>query len=113
MNRIDLLNRIVTVVALIALAVVLWAWLSKPTLTAAPQAGTGPTPTDVPRTAPAAPMPVRGPALPIDQPSRNEETVDIKVEAVVAPPLKAAEPAPVNACRRQYYPCHRGLFRRR
>ena len=51
------MTRIVTAVALSALAVALGVWLSKPPLTAAPPAGTGPKPAGVRQTAPAAAPP--------------------------------------------------------
>jgi hypothetical protein len=126
--KLDLLNRVITAAALVALAITLGVWLTRSPLTAAPAA----TPAVAPFLPPAkpvppakampeptlAPLPLPAPAIP------TTVTTEVEIEFEIAPlpspptPVVAdpprTEPAenpqtPANC--RQYF--RRGWFRRR
>ena len=96
----NVLNRALTVAALVALAVMLGVWLSRSPSTAAP-----PTAADAPILAPS-PVPITSVAAPI--------IVEMHAEAEPATPVmaaKATHPKPEPRC--GYPPRRRGLFGRR
>ena len=95
MTRLDLVNRAITTVALVALAVTLGVLLARAPLTAAPAAPSvkiAPEPTLAP------------PSLPTMTPSVIEVPIEVEIAA-------AAEPKPES--KPIYQPHRRGLFRRR
>ena len=98
MTRLDLLNRVITAAALVALAVTLGVWLTRSPLTAAPAATTPPTvaplPSPVKSSGPPRPCASRHwprcPLRPLSPPTR---TTEVQVEVEIAPQL--IPPAPV------------------
>ena len=113
MTRLDLLNRVITAAALVALAVTLGIWLTRSPLTAAPAA------TPPVKAAEALPEPTLAPLPP---PTANTTEVQLEVEIAPAAPIAADPPAvkptekPADAKaepQSNYQPSRRGLFRRR
>ena len=116
MTRLDLLNRVITAAALVALAVTLGVWLTRSPLTAAPAAT--PVPPSV-KAAEALPEPTLAPLPP---PTATTTEVQVEVEIAPAAPIAADPPAvkptekPADAKaepQSNYQPRRRGLFRRR
>jgi len=103
MTRIDLLNRAITAIALIALALTIGIWLTRLPLVAAPAA----VPAKVAPEPTLAPPPV--PIRPATMPTIVEVPVEVEIaEPPAAKPVEPRpEPQPINPPRR------RGLFRRR
>lgn len=102
--KLDLLNRAITAIALVALAVTLGVWLTGAPLTIMPAA----------EPAEIAPEPILAPppALPTVTPTVIEVPVEVEVAVTNEPPAaKPAEPRPESkpACQ----PRRRGMFRRR
>jgi hypothetical protein len=109
--KLDLLNRVLTAAALVALAVTLGVWLTRAPLTAAPAT----TPVKI------APEPILAPPPPTP-PTVTPTIIEVPVEVEIAaeadePPAakptkeKLAEPTPKSKAACQ--PDRRGLFRRR
>jgi hypothetical protein len=109
--KLDLLNRVLTAAALVALAVTLGVWLTRAPLTAAPAT----TPVKI------APEPILAPPPPAP-PTVTPTIIEVPVEVEIAaeadePPAakptkeKLAEPTPKSKAACQ--PGRRGLFRRR
>ena len=103
MTRFDLLGRILTAAALVALAITVGVWLVHEPLTAAPAAA----PVKI------APEPILAPPAPA-RPATLLTTIEVpvEVEVVAEPPVaKPADPKPESkpACP----PRRRGLFRHR
>lgn len=102
--KLDLLNRVITAAALIALAVTLGVWLTRAPLTAAP-ATTPVKAAPEPNLAPPPPPPTVTPTV-------IEVPVEVEIAAAAEPPAaKPAEPNPEP--RPVSQPHRRGLFRRR
>jgi hypothetical protein len=102
--KLDLLNRTITTVALVALAIALGVWLNRTPLAAAPAA----TPVKI------APEPTLAPPPISLESAMTPAVIEVPVEVEIATEPPAAkpvepkpEPQPVNP------PRHRGLFRRR
>jgi len=130
MTRSDLLNRVITAAALVALAVTLGVWLTRSPLTAAPAATTPPTVAPLP-----PPVKCIRPAEALREPTLallprpavvtpSTVTTEVQVEVEIAPPLispapvvtdpPAANPADAKAKPQSNYQPHRwGLFLRR
>jgi len=108
--KLDLLNRTITAVALVALAISLGVWLTRNPLVAAPAA----TPIK------AAPEPVLAPPKPV-RPAMTPTIIEVPVEVEIAAapdPLSAATPAvgsddPKPAPQATHPSRRWGLFRRR
>ncbi|MEN6367594.1 MAG: hypothetical protein ABFC88_12325 [Thermoguttaceae bacterium] len=107
----SLISRIVTAAVLVAFAIALGQYLSKPPVTAAPPPKyekvtpkIDPKPVDEPTLAPP-----RGPISFDELPNRSE--IEVTVEAVVAPLPKEAAPEPAQPCGCQPTYQRRGLFR--
>ena len=105
MTRLDLLNRVITAAALVALAVTLGVWLTRSPLTAAPAAS----PTKIAPEPILAPPPF--PVRPAATPTIIEVPVEVEIAATEPPTAKPAEPKPEPQSTDQ--PRRRGLFRRR
>ena len=104
--KLDLLNRTITAIALVALAIALGVWLSRAPLTAAPAAA----PVKIAPEPILAPPPV--PVQPATMPTIIEVPVEVEIAAAAEPP--AAAPAEATSEQRPaYQPRRRGLFRRR
>ena len=102
MTRFDLLGRILTAAALVALAITVGVWLVREPLTAAPAAP----PVKI------APKPILAPPAPV-RPATIPTTIEVPVEVEVAaepPAAKLAEPNPESKPTRP--PRRLGLFRR-
>jgi len=108
MSRFDLVNRVLTAAALVALAVTLGVWFTRPPLTAAPATP----PVKI------APEPILAPrpTPPIVAPTTIEVPVEVEIAASTAtvpesPTAKPVEPktVPRPACQ----PLRRGIFGRR
>jgi hypothetical protein len=104
--KLDLLNRTVTAVTLVALAIALGVWLTRTPLTAAPVA----TPVRIAPEPTLAPPPISLESA--MTPTVIEVPVEVEIAAPAEPPAAKPvepkpEPQPVNP------PRHRGLFRRR
>ena len=130
MTRSDLLNRVITAAALVALAVTLGVWLTRSPLTAAPAATTPPTVAPLPspvksiRPAEALCEPTLAPLPPPAAVTPNTVTTEVQVEVEIAPqPIPpapvvtdppAAKPADAKAePQSNYQPRRWGLFLRR
>jgi hypothetical protein len=125
MTRSDLLNRVITAAALVALAVTLGVWMTRSPLTAAP-AATPPTVAPLPspvksiRPAEALREPTLAPLPPPAVVTPSTVTTEVQVEVEIAPPLispapvvtdpPAAKPAKPQS---NYQPRRWGLFLRR
>lgn len=100
--KLDLLNRAITAVALVALAIALGVWLTRTPLAAAPAA----TPVRIAPEPTLAPPPIFLESA--MTPTVIEVPVEVEIAAPAAKPVEPKpEPQPVNP------PRHRGLFRRR
>ncbi len=105
MTRFDLLSRLITAAALVALAVTLGVWLNRPPLTTAPDA---PPPVKIITEPILAPPPAPSTVTP----AIIEVPVEVEIAAATEPPtVTSAQPRPKSksACP----PHRRGLFRRR
>ena len=108
MTRFDLVSRIVTAAALVALAVTVGVWLTHAPLTAAPAVK----PAEPLREPTLAPPPPPAPAV-------TPTTIKVPVEVEIAAPADVPEPPiakpsePKPSCPSSYQPRRRGLFRRR
>jgi hypothetical protein len=121
MTRSDLLNRVITAAALVALAVTLGVWLTRSPLTAAP-AAIPPAATPVPPSVKAAEALPESTLAPLPPPTATTTEVQLEVEIAPAAPI-AADPPAVKATEKpangkaepqsNYQPRRRGLFRRR
>jgi hypothetical protein len=121
MTRLDLLNRVITAAALVALAVTLGVWLTRSPLTAAP-AAIPPAATPVPPSVKAAEALPEPTLAPLPPPTTTTTEVQLEVEIAPAAPI-AADPPAVKATEKpangkaepqsSYQPRRRGLFRRR
>jgi hypothetical protein len=105
MTRFDLLSRLITAAALVALAVTLGVWLNRPPLT----------------TAPDAPLPVKTIPEPILAPPPAPSTVtatiievpvEVEIAAATEPPTVTTA-QPKSKLKPACPPLRRGLFRRR
>ena len=104
--KLDLLNRTITAVSLVALAIAFGVWLTRAPLAAAPAA----TPVKIAPEPILAPPPV--PVQPATKPTVIEVPVEVEIVAPADPPAAApneakSEPSPA------YQPRRRGWFRRR
>ena len=104
--KLDLLNRAITAVALVTLAITLGVWLPRSPLAAAPAA----TPVKiVPEPVLAPPVPVR----PATMPTIIEVPVEVEIAATADPPPSVAPTEPEPEAKPSYQPRRRGLFRHR
>ena len=103
--KLDLLNRTITAVVLVALAITLGVWLTRAPLAAAPAA----TPVKIAPEPISAPPPV--PVEPATTPTVIEVPVEVEV-AAAAEPLAAKPAEGTSKPRPTYQPRRRGLFRR-
>ena len=107
MTRLDLLSRLITAAALVALAVTLGVWLTRSPLTAAPNA----------RPVKIAPEPMLAP--PPAPPTITPTIIEVPGEVEIATPVAVPEPPAIEPTERKPQPhpaCQprrRGLFRRR
>lgn len=109
MTRFDLLSRLITAAALVALAVTLGVWLNRPPLTTAP---------DAPPTVKIIPEPILAPP---PAPSRViPTTIEVPLEVEIAAQAAAVpEPPAVKLVEPRTEPCparqprRRGIFGRR
>ena len=129
MTRLDLLNRVITAAALVALAVTLGVWLTRSPLTAAPAATpptVAPLPSPVKSIMPAEALrePTLAPLPPPAVVTPSTVTAEVQVEVEIAPLLvppapvvtdpPAAKPADAKAePQSNYQPRRWGLFLRR
>lgn len=97
--KLDLLNRTITAVALVALAIALGVWLTRAPLAATPAAA----PVKI------TPEPILAPPPAPVQPSTTPTIIAVPVEVEIA--AEPAEPRP--ELKPAYQPHRRGLFRRR
>lgn len=102
--KLDLLNRTITAVCLVALAIALGVWLTRAPLIAAPAAA----PVKI------APKPILAPPPAPVQPATTPTIIAVPVEVEIADEPSAAKPAePRPELKPTYQPRRRGLFRRR
>ena len=105
--KLDLLNRTITAVALVALAIALGVWLTRAPLIAAPAAAQ----------VKIAPEPILAPPPVPVQPATMPTIIEVPVEVEIAADPPAVKPTekPANAKaepQSNYQPRRRGLFRR-
>ena len=115
----DLLNRVITAVALVALAVTLGVWLTRSPLTAtqaaAPVVSPLPPPAK-PRPAEALPEPTLAPVPPPVPTPSHTTTTEVEISYEIAPPAKTEKPAakPAETPKANHQPSgRRSWFRRR
>ena len=108
--KLDLLNRTITALALVALAIAFGVWLTRAPLAAAPAA----TPVKIAPEPTLAPLPVH--VEPATTPTVIEVPVEVEIAAPADPPAAAPAAKPDKATskpRPAYQPRRRGLFWRR
>ena len=113
----DLLNRVITAAALVALAVTLGVWLTRSPLTAAPAAAPPPIaplppPVKSIRAAEALPEPTLAPPLHPAGAAPSTTTTEVEISYEIAPPSKTEKPAETPKANHQSSG-RRGWFRRR